>query len=192
MRVGFRPRRWNQENDSEMACKVGRSVGAWGWVLGVLVAASLVTGCKKKSDESDEPLKLPEKKTEASADATASAAPSASATAAASAAPAESGSAASSAAAAPSTAPTTAPTPEPATSGAVAMGGGQGIDKCCAAINAIQSTGVSKETKTKASAAAAACGGISQLVKTGRTSRASALTQVKASLAGASVPAACN
>ncbi len=156
----------------------------------VLAAVVLVSGCKKK-DESEEPLKLPEKKAEASATASAAASAAPTASAAASASPEPSGSAA---AAAPSSsvAPTESATPEAASSGTPTNVGYANIDKCCTALGAIQSSGVSKETKTKAAAARLACNGIAQLVKTGKTSRAAALAQVRSALGGATAPAACN
>ncbi len=162
------------------------SVGGLTIAGAVLAAIVLVSGCNKK-DESEEPLKLPEKKSAASA--TASAATSAAPTSSATASPEPSGSAA---VAAPSSsvAPTESATPAP--SGAATNVGYANIDKCCTALGAIQSSGVSKETKTKAAAARLACNGIAQLVKTGKTTRAAALAQVRSALGGATAPAACN
>jgi hypothetical protein len=150
--------------------------------VGLLVVLTLVvSGCKLKKDETDEPLKVPEKKASADATATASATP----TASDSAAPATSAAASASAASSATTTP-----PEMGASGTAVDS--SGIDKCCAALSAVQSSGVGKDSKKKSAAAALACVGISKLVKSGRTSRGAALVQVKAALAGASVPAACN
>ena len=166
-------------------------VGALRLVCGFLVVTALISGCKKK-EESDEPLKLPEKKTESSASASASAA----ATAAPGSPSAEAPSASASAAAVPTASATpgaeASATAEAASTGTPAAVGGGNIDNCCAALRAIQTSGVSKETKVKAGAAALACNGIAKLVKTGKTSRAAALTQVRAALGGATAPAACH
>ena len=148
-------------------------------------AAFLLTACKGKS-ESDEPIKVPDKKSDSDSKTDSSA--TATATATASAADAPSAAPTASAAAADSQ-----KAADPSTTGAAVAGGPkEGIDKCCAALNAVHASGLGKETKQKSSAAASVCPGISKLVKAGTVARGAALTQVKSALAGASVPAACN
>ncbi len=66
------------------------------------------------------------------------------------------------------------------------------IDDCCAALAAVRSSGRGREAKQKAATAARICPAIARQVREGRTQRSSALTQIKAQLAGTDVPAACN
>jgi len=70
-------------------------------------------------------------------------------------------------------------------------GGGASIDSCCSALAGIQKSGLPANVKAKAASAASTCAGISKLVKEGKTSRASALAQVRATMGG-SAPAECN
>jgi hypothetical protein len=74
------------------------------------------------------------------------------------------------------------PNPKPA------AGGGGNIDGCCTGIAAVKKSGKDAASKNKASAAAMACPGISKAVKDGKTSRADAMTQIKALLGGVHVP----
>jgi hypothetical protein len=92
------------------------------------------------------------------------------------------------ASAAPSAAPAAA---EPPVAAEPAHGGGASIDACCKALAAVEKSGKSAEAKTKAATAARICTGIDKLVKSGKTSRSSALTQVKSGLLGTSVPPEC-
>ena len=75
--------------------------------------------------------------------------------------------------------PQTNPTPKPA---------GGNIDGCCTAIAAVKKSGRDAASKNKAAAAAMACPGISKRVKDGQTTRADAMTQIKALLSGVVVP----
>jgi hypothetical protein len=124
----------------------------------------------------------------ASATATATAAATATATATASAAPDPSGSA--------SAAPADTGSAAPADTGApVATGKApeKPIDDCCAALaRAAHTSGRGKAAKNAAHRAEEICPGIAALVRQGRTTRASALTQIKSALVGRSVPPQCN
>jgi hypothetical protein len=106
----------------------------------------------------------------------------------------------------PTTVPTPAATPTaatgsateaPAATGTAAAtdapkptGGGASIDGCCSALSAIKSSGLPPDVKSKAASAASTCAGISKLVKEGKTSRASALAQIRATMGG-SAPSEC-
>jgi hypothetical protein len=70
-------------------------------------------------------------------------------------------------------------------------GGGASIDGCCSALAGIQKSGLPANVKAKAGSAASTCASISKLVKEGKTSRASALAQVRATMGG-SAPSECN
>lgn len=105
--------------------------------------------------------------------------------------------AAAAAAAAAPTVTTTAVTPVPAApapTAATATTGkkGDSIDACCAALKAVEKSGRDAATKAKFRQASAVCPGIAGLVKDGKTPRSAALTQIKASLVGVSVPGECN
>jgi hypothetical protein len=90
----------------------------------------------------------------------------------------------------PPAATSAAPAPEPA-AGAAAQGGAT-IAPCCKALSAIAlKSGKSADTKAKAGTAATVCNRIDKLVKSGKTSRSSALTQVKSGLIGVTVPDEC-
>ena len=65
------------------------------------------------------------------------------------------------------------------------------IDACCSALSAVAHSGRGKDAKIKSAQAAKICPGIAALVKSGKTTRASALTQIKSSLVGVDVPAEC-
>jgi hypothetical protein len=69
-------------------------------------------------------------------------------------------------------------------------GGGASIDGCCSALSAIKSSGLPPDVKAKAASAASTCAGISKLVKEGKTSRASALAQIRATMGG-TAPSEC-
>jgi len=84
-----------------------------------------------------------------------------------------------------------APPPAAAPAPATAPKKAESIDACCAALKSIQSSGLPAATKTKAQQASMVCSGIAKLVKDGKTSRASAMTQIRSAMVGASVPAAC-
>ncbi|MFO0758602.1 MAG: hypothetical protein U0359_19065 [Byssovorax sp.] len=68
----------------------------------------------------------------------------------------------------------------------------QPIDACCAALAAEARSGKSKDAKAKAAQAATICPGIAKLVKSGATTRASALTQIRSALVGVTVPGECH
>ncbi|WP_437486022.1 hypothetical protein WME75_02445 [Sorangium sp. So ce1014] len=71
-------------------------------------------------------------------------------------------------------------------------GGGASIQACCTALHAVATkSGKSPEAKSKAATASHLCAGIDKLVKSGKTPRAKALTQIRASLAGTTPPAEC-
>ncbi|WP_437297467.1 hypothetical protein [Sorangium sp. So ce426] len=77
--------------------------------------------------------------------------------------------------------------------GTTARGGGASIQACCTALHAVATkSGKSPEAKSKAATASHLCAGIEKLVKSGKTPRAKALTQIRASLAGTTPPAECN
>jgi|GEM_PF-4838497 len=85
-------------------------------------------------------------------------------------------------------APAVAPPPDDAPKAAPA----QPIDGCCSALKSMtQDAKLDVGTKSKATAAAAMCNAMAPLVKSGKGSRATALTQIKATMAG-KAPAACN
>jgi hypothetical protein len=68
----------------------------------------------------------------------------------------------------------------------------QPIDGCCSALAAMtKDAKVDAVTKSKATAAMTMCNATAPLVKSGKTVRSTALTQIKATMAG-SAPAACN
>lgn len=86
-----------------------------------------------------------------------------------------------------------AATAEGATGTATSRGGGASIQACCTALHAVATkSGKSPEAKSKAATASHLCAGIEKLVKSGKTPRAKALTQIRASLAGTTAPAECN
>jgi hypothetical protein len=68
----------------------------------------------------------------------------------------------------------------------------QPIDGCCSALAAMaKDAKLDAVTKSKATAAAGMCNVTAPLVKSGKGSRATALTQIRGAMAG-SAPAACN
>ncbi|WP_437835184.1 hypothetical protein [Sorangium sp. So ce1153] len=82
---------------------------------------------------------------------------------------------------------------EGATGTAVPRGSGASIQACCTALHAVATkSGKSPEAKSKAATASHLCAGIEKLVQSGKTPRAKALTQIRASLAGSTPPAECN
>ncbi|WP_437636033.1 hypothetical protein [Sorangium sp. So ce854] len=85
-----------------------------------------------------------------------------------------------------------ATTGEGTTGTATARGGGASIQACCTALHAVATkSGKSPEAKSKAATASHLCAGIEKLVKSGKTPRAKALTQIRASLAGTTPPDEC-
>ncbi|WP_437743898.1 hypothetical protein WMF39_02155 [Sorangium sp. So ce1504] len=86
-----------------------------------------------------------------------------------------------------------AATAEGATGATTSRGGGASIQACCTALHAVATkSGKSPEAKSKAATASHLCAGIEKLVKSGKTPRAKALTQIRASLGGTTPPAECN
>ncbi|WP_437914590.1 hypothetical protein WME73_02075 [Sorangium sp. So ce302] len=86
-----------------------------------------------------------------------------------------------------------AATAEGAAGTATSRGGGASIQACCTALHAVATkSGKSPEAKSKAATASHLCAGIEKLVKSGKTPRAKALTQIRASLGGTTPPAECN
>ncbi|KYF76185.1 hypothetical protein BE17_30610 [Sorangium cellulosum] len=82
---------------------------------------------------------------------------------------------------------------EGATGTAAPRGSGASIQACCSALHAVATkSGKSPEAKSKAATASHLCAGIEKLVQSGKTPRAKALTQIRASLAGTTPPAECN
>jgi hypothetical protein len=68
----------------------------------------------------------------------------------------------------------------------------QPIDGCCSALTAMtKDAKLDAVKKSKATAAASMCNATAPLVKSGKAPRSTALTQIKATMAG-SAPAACN
>jgi hypothetical protein len=134
------------------------------WVV-LALPLFLSASCKQKSKEEAEPTPV----------------------ASASAAPAETP------AATPPPPDTIPPPTQPPPAGAVAAGApkGESIKGCCAALHKEEAnaTGAQKSTYTNA---ANSCDAISKLVSTGVTKKAAALTQLRASLKGAALPAGCN
>ncbi|WP_437677432.1 hypothetical protein [Sorangium sp. So ce131] len=81
---------------------------------------------------------------------------------------------------------------EAASGTAGARGGGASIQACCSALHAVATqSGKSPEAKSKAATASHLCAGIEKLVKSGKTPRTKALTQVRAGLAGTTPPPEC-
>lgn len=90
-------------------------------------------------------------------------------------------------ASAPSAAVTVAPPPPVA----VAPVNQQPIDACCSALTSVSKSGRSAETKSKAALGSKICSGIAPLVKAGKTTRTSALSTIRAQLAGIDIPSEC-
>jgi len=95
---------------------------------------------------------------------------------------------ASAAAADTSAAAVVAPPPPPV---AAAPVNAQPIDACCSALGAVSKSGRSADTKSKAALSAKICSGIAPLVKSGKTTRASALTTIRSQMSGAELPPEC-
>ncbi len=139
----------------------------------VLIAAAIV-GCAKKEDE-PVVLTMPSAAAIAPAKATQDPLPPPQ--------PAADGSAM----ADPGTAVATAPPPADAPKAAP-----QSIEGCCSALSAMtKDAKLDTTTKSKATAAAGMCAATAPLVKSGKGSRSTALTQIRATMAG-TAPAACN
>lgn len=96
---------------------------------------------------------------------------------------------AASAAASASAAPTT--TAAPATAPATPVKSGGSVDACCSALAALGRSGKDAAVKSKAKTASMVCSGIAKRVTSGETTRASALTSVRAQLAGVPIPGEC-
>ena len=86
-----------------------------------------------------------------------------------------------------------APTPSPA-GGSDAptpkTAGGGSIDACCSALASMRTT-KNASLKAKVEAAYSVCGGIAKRVKSGETSRAAALTQIRSAMVGQTAPPEC-
>ena len=67
----------------------------------------------------------------------------------------------------------------------------RGIEDCCAALASAATRARGKKTKKKSFRALEVCPGIAAQVRSGRSTRASALAQVRSALVGAPVPASC-
>jgi hypothetical protein len=82
---------------------------------------------------------------------------------------------------------TAAPTPTPVVTTPKVQ---ENIDACC---NALQGEAKSGKGTAKAAAARALtiCPGVAKLVREGKTTRASGLTQIRSALVGTSVPSQC-
>ena len=89
------------------------------------------------------------------------------------------------------TAAATVVAPVPVAPVAVAPGNAQPIDACCSALAAAGKSGRGSDAKSKSALASKICSGISPLVKSGKTTRASALTTIRAQLAGVDIPSEC-
>ncbi|MBK9264477.1 MAG: hypothetical protein IPM54_32395 [Polyangiaceae bacterium] len=146
-------------------------------LVSIVLIAAVIVGCGKKEEE---PVVLtmpsaaptPVKATEDPAPA------------------AEPAAAAGSAAAATDTAAVAPANPPPVETAKAAPP--QPIDGCCSALTAMtKDAKVDAGTRSKATAASAICNATAALVKSGKTSRASTLTQIRATMAG-KAPAACN
>jgi len=142
-------------------------------LIGVTALALGVAGCDKDEDPEDVPMETAEPGDDDDDDEGATPDPEPSA-----AAP-DGGSDAGEAAAPSSAAPTvTRPT-------------GASIDACCAALRSASSGGRTKGGKSaRLKQAAGLCSSIAPMVKTGKTSRTTALRQIRA-FAGADTPSAC-
>lgn len=146
-----------------------RSLSMLGVVL-VLGAASF--GCSKKEEAQTVPVP--------------SAAP------AAPAGSAEGAAAASGATTTAAAAPTVTTRPQPTTTTTQPVPTrNESIDACCSALSSMKSSAKDAIAKRKAEAAAAVCPGIARLVKSGQTTRAAALTQIRSALVGTPPPSAC-
>lgn len=144
--------------------------------LVLLVCGGLVLSACKKGDDGTGTTGTPA--ATATATATASAAPAETATAAP-AAPTTSASAAP----ADSAAPATTTTPN-----AVAQ---RPIDDCCSSLASLQRGARGRGTRDKSFRAMEICPGIADLVRSGRATRAQALTQIRSALVGYPVPSTC-
>jgi hypothetical protein len=89
------------------------------------------------------------------------------------------------------TAATATVAPVPVAPVAVAPVNAQPIDSCCSALAATSKSGRGADAKSKSALASKICSGISPLVKSGKTTRASALTTIRAQLAGVEIPSEC-
>jgi hypothetical protein len=68
----------------------------------------------------------------------------------------------------------------------------QPIDGCCSALAAVSKSGRGADAKSKAALASKICSGIAPLVKAGKTTRTSALTTIRAQMAGVDMPSECH
>ena len=67
----------------------------------------------------------------------------------------------------------------------------QPIDACCSALASVSSSGRAADTKSKAALGSKICSSIAPLVKSGKTTRASALSTIRAQLSGIEIPGEC-
>lgn len=146
-----------------------------------LIGLVVVGGCKGKEEE---PQIIPMPTSSAAGSVKADPGPSGSA------APAAGDTASATGSAAPATTQSAAPTP-PTTPVTPTGPRGESIDGCCSALAAYKSSGRPADVKAKAATAATICSGIAKRVKDGQVSRSSAMTTIKAQIAGLSVPE-CN
>jgi hypothetical protein len=86
---------------------------------------------------------------------------------------------------------TAAPTPPPPPVAAAPVQQAS-IDACCSALSAVGKSGRGRDAKAKSAQASKVCPGIAKLVKEGKTTRASALTQIKSALVGVDIPSECH
>lgn len=91
-----------------------------------------------------------------------------------------------------------APAPTPSATDAAATpqttgvkGGGASIDACCAGLLAINASGRSPESKSKAGTAHKLCLGLAKRVKEGQVTRAQALGTIRATLGDVTAPGEC-
>ncbi|HRI65247.1 MAG TPA: hypothetical protein PK156_13455 [Polyangium sp.] len=88
--------------------------------------------------------------------------------------------------------PAAAATPAAPATDAPKAAAPQPIDGCCSALSSMTSDAkLDAVTKSKATAALAMCKATAPLVKSGKAPRATALTQIKSTMAG-KAPSACN
>lgn len=88
--------------------------------------------------------------------------------------------------------PTVVPTVTTTSTPVVHEADAAAIRACCAALRSEAAKQASPGDKSKYEAAAASCDGIAGVVKSGGTTRASAMGSVRAALRGGALPAGCN
>jgi len=75
---------------------------------------------------------------------------------------------------------------------AVAPVNTQPIDACCSALLAVSRSGRGADAKSKSAVAAKICSAMAPLVKSGKTTRAAAITNVRSQMIGVDIPAECH